>query len=232
MKGTLTMHGLVVTFGNLPSARATTGLTRQETLKELRVVQETSDKAQDIGLWQQVGENLKNYVLLLQLRDMVPSVMKLRQALAGIFVPDSDQNDGYMRGLDEFQKKLISQFQMQTLASLPALIGPIKEMFSSMGQTHMFVLSQLAKCDNLAKWLAEHQSTNEFDRLLQVCEHARADRCRSLLLCQSVLVCTTLSCLHAWFSPPFDSVSTDLKCASTPFVHPPPIILFWPRYYS
>ena len=165
------MHGLMVTFGRLPSARTTTGLTRAESLKELRVVQQTSDKAEDADLWRIVAENVGNYVLVLQLRDMVPSVMALRQALTGIFVPDSDQNDAYMRGLDEFQNKLISQFQQQTLASLPELIGPIKSMFAGMGRTHMFVLSQLAKCDNLAKWLAEHQSTNEFDRLLQVRQH-------------------------------------------------------------
>ena len=171
MKGTLSMHGLMVTFGRLPSARTTTGLTRAESLKELRVVQQTSDKAEDADLWRIVAENVGNYVLVLQLRDMVPSVMALRQALTGIFVPDSDQNDAYMRGLDEFQNKLISQFQQQTLASLPELIGPIKSMFAGMGRTHMFVLSQLAKCDNLAKWLAEHQSTNEFDRLLQVRQH-------------------------------------------------------------
>ena len=165
------MHGLMVTFGRLPSARTKSGLTRQESLKELRVVQQTSDKAEDADLWRIVAENVGNYVLVLQLRDMVPSVMALRQALTGIFVPDSDQNDAYMRGLDEFQNKLISQFQQQTLASLPELIGPIKSMFAGMGRTHMFVLSQLAKCDNLAKWLAEHQSTNEFDRLLQVRQH-------------------------------------------------------------
>ena len=162
------MHGLMVTFGRLPTALTTAGLTRQESLKELRVVQQTSDKASDTALWRSVGDSISNYVLLLQLRDMVPSVMKLRQSLASIFVPESEQHDTYMRGLDGFQKKLMSQFQHQTLATLSELIGPIKEMFAGMGRTHMFVLSQLSKCDNLAKWLAEHQSTNEFDRLLQV----------------------------------------------------------------
>ena len=171
MKGTLPMHGLMVTFGRLPSARTTTGLTRQESLKELRLIQHTSDKADDAELWRMVAENVDNYVMVLQLRDMVPSVMTLRKALASIFVPDSHLNDAYMRCLEEFQKKFISQFQQQTLARLPELIGSMKSMFAGMERTHMFVLLQLTKCDNLTKWLAKHQSTNEFDRLLQVRQH-------------------------------------------------------------
>lgn len=110
---------------------------------------------------------LQDFLLLRKLCKWIPSIIHFNEITVSLCVKSLDQ--------DEFRSKLVQSIEIirsnwneQNLSTLSTLVVDIRDIFSILTTNQLDFISKLGDCETLCTWLLDHDSTEEFNRLLQV----------------------------------------------------------------
>ena len=154
--------------------------------------------------WIEVSSsNLKDFLLLLRMRRWLPSLLRLRELVQSL-LRSTQEKDSFYQQLHHLLDVHNRQWEKQTLRTVSDMVNPVKvELTHGFSTIQLNFLSTLAESPDLMKWLLEHSSTNEFNRLLQVCR-PNTDEPRILSAIASLVQIRTLLLQPLYAKPPFD----------------------------
>ena len=161
---TASIDKLQATFATLPSPA--------ECDKELRLLALTGEGVPGSSVGEWVAESsarLRDFLLLARLRFWLPALLKLRR-LVGDLVTTPEHDDEYFEKTAALAERQEKEWKEQTLRSVTLLVEPLKgDILDHLTPLQLDFISSLTESEGLMKWLLEHHSTAEFNRLLQVC---------------------------------------------------------------
>jgi len=112
---------------------------------------------------------LRDFFLLVRLKNWVPALFKIRNMVSDIF-STSQADDPQFARLSSLLEAQDKKWDVQTLESLSELVVPVKqEIPQGFSPEQMLFLTILADSESLVLWLLNHKDTQEFNRLLEVC---------------------------------------------------------------
>ena len=116
----------------------------------------------------EVTSQVEEFVLCRKLQSWIPSILEVRTLMARLCELD-EEDDTSVAKLTSFYEVLESEWGGQCLGSLSSLVEPVKHMFDDFDPAHLDYFAKL-HCDVvLVEWLLEHDNTDSFNSLLQVC---------------------------------------------------------------
>jgi RZ type zinc finger domain/AAA domain (dynein-related subfamily) len=162
---TITIDRLQHTFAALNSD------TECET--ELRVLALTGEgKVNEVAMqaeWVDTSfARMKDFLLLVRLSKWLPALLKIRELTTDLFATQA-ADDEYYSKLQTLLVMHREQWSSQTLDTVSSLVEPLRiQVVDTFTSTELDFLTLMSECEGLVQWLLEHDSTNEFNQLLQV----------------------------------------------------------------
>lgn len=116
------------------------------------------------------SEHLHDFFVLKKLSAWLPALLSLHRHLSSIFEGGEQQveADELDERLRTAQDRIRSSWNEQTLDSLSTLVRGVGGVFEQYSSEQLDLLRVLGESPDLVRWLLEHSSTEEFNRLLQV----------------------------------------------------------------
>jgi hypothetical protein len=207
--GQLTISQLDSTFATL--------ITNNQIAEELRLLYSTSElETTSSTLLEKALSSIKDYYFLKKLHIWLPALVKVRDQLQPLF-PNSPENDLFRTNLQTIHESMLSARSTLTLAAIPDLISVSSlrgtSIFSKYSPDELDFLSALSTAPDLISWLLAQNSTEEFNRLLQVVRPC-TDEPRMLSAIASLVHIRTILIQVFYVNPPYDTLALFLDSFS------------------
>ena len=195
---TITTPDLNTRFGPLESAKRCAA--------ELRLLAATGDgqvsTAAGPPAWvADVLGKLEDFLLSERLQKWIPAILAVREITADLFQV-KEEDDTSVAKVRSFFETVQRAWHEQVLGTLSELVEPVKDLFQRFSSAQLDFLASLAKNESLIKWLLEHDDTDAFNSLLQVCRPRTEDPLLLKAIASLVQVRTVMLDL-LYLSPPY-----------------------------
>ena len=160
---TIKTEVLVQRFGRLKSKQA-----RANELLMLLTTGVASNVQEEGASGEQILQSIEDFILCQSLRRWIPSILRVRACMSRL-CELSVEDDTTVTRLQQFEETLEANWENQMLGELSALVEPIRHNFDSFQPVQLDFFAKLHADESLIEWLLEHENTDSFNSLLQVC---------------------------------------------------------------
>ena len=150
----------------------------------------------------EVMQKLDDFLLSERLQRWIPAILAVRTMMDDLFKIKEDDDSSVVK-VRTFYETVQQQWDQQVLGTLSTLVEPVKEMFHRFSAGQLDFLASLADNEALMQWLLEHDDTDAFNSLLQVCRPRTEDPLLLKAIASLVQIRTLLLDL-LYLAPPFN----------------------------
>ena len=153
--------------------------------------------------------DMNKFVFLRKLRKWIPSLLRLHDLLGSLCLTDRT-NDMLSLKFDSIIGNIQSSWPIQSLKSISALCTDLDDLFQDYPSNLLNFMSCLGNSPDVSAWLLTQNSTEEFNRLLQVVRPC-TDEPRLLSAIASLVHIRTLLLQPLYLMPPYEDLDALLK---------------------
>eukprot|EP01052_Picozoa_sp_SAG31_P002290 SAG31_NODE_80_length_27188_cov_42.623869_5_plen_2141_part_00 len=148
-----------------------------------------------------VLKKLDDFLLSERLQRWIPAILSVRTMMSDLFQLTEDDDSSVVK-VKTFYETVQQQWANQVLGTLSALVEPVKDLFQRFSAMQLDFLASLSDNEALLKWLMEHDDTDAFNSLLQVCRPRTEDPLLLKAIASLVQIRTVMLDL-LYLAPPF-----------------------------